>query len=429
MQGSFIISALTWELTFFIAMNVFWISLYFLFRKRSAVKGPIDYFVSIIIPVFNKGGFLRKSINSALNLAYKNKEIILVNDGSTDDSESICRDYERGGFVKFINFKQNHGKAHALNTGIKMAKGDLILTMDADSFINKNALNRMIEHFADKKVGAVAGVVRANKAGGILNRLQILEYFQQGFQRIIQGFFHAVLVLPGPISLYSREALAKSGGFEKDTLVEDWDMTLKVHKAGYGVISEKNAFADTIVPKKIGDWWRQRTRWSRGGIKIAKKHTNILHKSNTKALTRLIFPLHIMWLIVPFIVIPTMIWILIPSNMAIANVMAHMSLLLASIKDWVFAGAGLSIVDMYRVIDLIIVDFMDFSTFGWVRFLGYASGLAFLWFTYTSIRAFEPQFKPKHLVTVLLMPIYWLMLNAVYVYSLIIELSKGELKW
>ncbi len=430
MQGPLISSALGWELTFFITMNVFWICLYFLFRNREFNKGlKTNPLVSIIIPVFNKEKHLRKSIDSALNLTYKEKEIILVNDGSHDNSYDICKEYERKGLVRFINLEKNHGKAHALNSGIKAAKGELILTMDADSFISKNALDHMIKHFGNKSIGAVAGVVKVKRGRGILNRLQILEYIHQAFQRMVQGFFHAVLVLPGPISLYSKNAVIEAGGFEKETLVEDWDMTLKIHKIGYRVVSEKKSIANTIAPKRMNEWWRQRTRWCRGGIRIAKKHANILHKSNNKALTRLMFPLHVMWLIVPFIVIPTMVIVLLPSSIAITNVLASISLLFASMGEWLFTGAGLSIIDFYRITDHIIIDFLDLNTFGWLRSLGYLSGVAFLWFTYTSIKAFEPQFKPKHFISVLLMPIYWLMLNAVYVYSLIIELSKGKLRW
>lgn len=430
MQGPFINSLLGYELLFFIIMNLFWICLYYSFRK----KGKRDFklnakpLVSVIIPVFNKSRHLKGTINSILKLKYEPKEIIVVNDGSTDESEKICRNYERKGMIRFLNFKRNRGKAHVLNAGVKASKGDLILSIDADSFVNSNSLERMVRHFEDLKMGAVAGVVKVKRKKGLLNRLQIIEYLHQAFQRLVQGFFDAVLVLPGPLSLYRKSAILDAGGFEDITLVEDWDMTMKIHKKGYKIVSEKRASADTVAPETVRKWWHQRVRWSRGGIQIARRHTDIVGRSKNRALTRLIFPLHIMWLIIPMIVIPTFIILFIPSEVVIGGVLADLTLLFTMIKEFLLTGTT-SIAGMYSVIDKIIFNIVDLTNLGWVRFLGYTSGIAFLWFTYTSIKSIERDFTPRHLLSLVLMPIYWMMLNIVYLQSLILEIIRGEMKW
>jgi cellulose synthase/poly-beta-1,6-N-acetylglucosamine synthase-like glycosyltransferase len=430
MQGPFINSLLGYELLFFIIMNLFWIWLYYSFRK----KGKRDFklnakpLVSVIIPVFNKSRHLKGTINSVLKLRYEPKEIIVINDGSTDDSAEICREYEKKGMIRFLDFKRNRGKAYVLNAGVKASKGELILSIDADSFVNSNSLERMVRHFEDLKMGAVAGVVKVKRKKGLLNRLQIIEYLHQAFQRLVQGFFDAVLVLPGPLSLYKKTAISDAGGFDDSTLVEDWDMTMKIHKKGYKIVSEKRASADTVAPDTIRKWWHQRVRWSRGGIQIARRHTDVVGYSENKALTRLIFPLHIMWLIIPMIVIPTFIILFIPSQVMISGFIADLTVLFSMISEFFVTGTT-SIAGMFSVIDKIIFNVVDLTNLGWVRFLGYSSGVAFVWFTYTSIKSVEKNFTPRHLLSLILMPVYWMMLNIVYLQSLILEIIRGEMKW
>ncbi len=431
MEGPLINSILGYELLFFIVMNLFWIWLYYHFRRRGSrdISLKSNPLVSVIIPVFNKSRHLKGTINSVLKLDYKPREIIVVNDGSTDGSEEICKEYQRKGKIHLLNFKKNRGKAHALNDGVTAAKGELILSIDADSFVSPTALSKMARHFEDPDMGAVAGVIRVKKKKGVINKLQIIEYLHQAFQRLVQGFFDAVLVLPGPLSLYRKTAIIETGGFEDVTLVEDWDITMKIHKKGYKIVSEKNASANTIAPDSVKKWWNQRIRWCRGGIQIARRHTDVMRKSKNKALTRLIFPLHVMWLIVPLIVIPTFIILLIPSQIVVSGLIAELTLLFTMIGEF-FATGTTSIAGMFSVIDKIMfVSIFDLSGMGWVRFLGYSSGIAFVWFTYTSIKSMEKSFTPKHLITLILMPVYWMMLNVVYLQSLILEVLRGEMKW
>lgn len=430
MQSPFMTSLLGYELLFFIVMNLFWIWLYFTFRKRGRKSFGIGSkpLVSVIIPVFNKGRHLKGTINSALGMKYEPKEVIVVNDGSTDNSKEICREYEKRGKVRFIDFIRNRGKAHALNAGVRASRGELILSIDADSFVSSSSLSRMVRHFDDPEMGAVAGVVRVRREKGLLNKLQIIEYLQQAFQRMVQGFFDAVLVLPGPLSLYRKSAIIDAGGFEDSTLVEDWDITMKIHKKGYKIVSEKKASADTIAPENVKGWWHQRVRWSRGGIQIARRHTDIIGKSRNKALTRIVFPLHVMWLIVPLIVIPTFLMLMIPSEVVISGFVSDLTLLFSMIKELFMTGST-SIAGIYSVIDKIVFNIVDLTSMDYVRFLGYTSGIAFLWFTYTSIKSIDKRFTPKHLLTLLLMPVYWMMLNIVYLHSIILEVIKGEMKW
>jgi cellulose synthase/poly-beta-1,6-N-acetylglucosamine synthase-like glycosyltransferase len=432
MHGPFIDSLLGWELLFFIIMNIFWVSLYISSRSREMKprKTAKEPFVSVVIPVYNKAAEVADTIESAIGIDYENKEVIVVNDGSTDGSLDVCRGFEKKGLIRLIDLGRNTGKSNALNVGIKAAKGSLVLTIDADSIISKNALNHMVGYFQDPSIGAVAGVVRVkNEKKNLLTRFQFLEYMHQAFQRLVQGFFMSVMVLPGPISLFKKSAVADAGWFDESTMVEDWDITMKMHKKGYRIVSDKNAVSDTVAPKSVRDWWRQRIRWSRGGIQISAKHHDVLTKSNNKALTRLVFPLHLMWLFVPFVVVPTMVYLLIPGQFAISAAFGDISLLLSTFWGWITASAQVDISMLYRIFDQIIFDFLDPKNIDWVRALGYTTGVAFIAFTYVSIKSLKENFRPRDLVTIVLMPIYWLLLNAVYMYSFALEAAKRKLVW
>jgi cellulose synthase/poly-beta-1,6-N-acetylglucosamine synthase-like glycosyltransferase len=422
---------LFWELMFFVLMNVIWIGIYFKFRGRGGVTNELkdQPSASVIIPVFNKVKHVKEAINSALALDYKNKNVIVVNDGSTDGSEAICRNFEKKGLIKFINFKKNRGKSYALNAGIRASNSDFILTMDADSFVERGALGKMIRHFGNPKLGAVAGVVKVRNNRGILQRLQFIEYFQQSFQRLVQGFFHSVLVLPGPISLYRKEAIVKSGYFENTTLAEDWDMTMKVHKSGYGVVSEEGAYADTYALDTPKGWWRQRARWSRGGIQIARKHKDSLTKIDNRVMKRFIFPIHLIWIIIPVIAMPLAVLLLLPSSAAFAAFITSMGTFFSSLFGWVFAGIQTSIVGLYSMIDIAVFKFVEFNNFGMLRVVATLTGLAFLAFTYVSIKTFNKDFTPKSFFALLFMPIYWVMLNIVFLYSLAAEALKRKATW
>lgn len=429
MEEAFVNSVLGYELLFFVVMNCLWISLYYVFRKRRHETADFKPPVSIVVPVYNKARYLRATLDSVLALDYPSKEVIAVNDGSTDSSLGIIREYEARGLVKLVNLAKNQGKASALNQGIMAAKHDYILTVDADSFVEKDSLNLMVRHFSDPKVGAVAGMIKVQNDRSILTRFQFIEYFQQAFQKIIQGFFNAVLVLPGPLSLYSRSALGSVGNFSSSTLVEDWDITMNIHKKGYKVVAEKNAFSLTTAPRKLSSWWHQRTRWSRGGIQIARKHWDIFNRSSNKAMTRLIFPLHFMWLVVPFIIVPTMFIVMLPQAAAIGSVFEGFGKIYSMFQGFVINGLDFRMVEVYKIFDQILIDFMDFRNLDWVRAMGYFSGLAFLSFTYLALKNFSSDFRPRDLLTLVLMPFYWLLLNAVYMYSFVLEMVKSKMVW
>lgn len=236
-------------------------------------------FISIIVPVFNEGVVLQHSIESLLDVDYPNYEIIIVNDGSTDNTVAIAEElvgHQRGrsGLVKIslIN-KPNSGKAKALNAGIQYSEAQFVLCMDGDSQLTPNSLRMAVRHFIDPAVGAVAGNVKVQNRKHLLTDLQALEYLEGlNMARSAQGFIQMVNIIPGPIGLFRKAALRDAGFYSSDTFAEDADITLKILAHNWKIIYEPNAIAYTEAPASIYQLLKQRYRWTRGILQAIRKH-------------------------------------------------------------------------------------------------------------------------------------------------------------
>ena len=228
--------------------------------------------ISVIVPAFNEETTISKCIQSLLYLDYPNYEIIVVDDGSTDRTREIVQRFESSK-VKVVH-QQNQGKANALNNGTLLSKGDIIVTVDADTTIQRGSLKRIASRFAfNHRLGAVAGNIKVDPAPGLLNALQATEYTVGiNLIRKTQSMLGCVMIVPGPIAAMKREAIQRVGLFSDDTFAEDFDVTMKLLKAGYKVEYEEKAIAYTDAPKNLEDLIKQRRRWYRGMIQVLDKH-------------------------------------------------------------------------------------------------------------------------------------------------------------
>ncbi len=253
----------------------------YLYLTKYTVEDKEGYypFISIIVPVYNEGKILRSSIESLLDLEYPNYEIIIVNDGSTDDTAKIAEEvvgYQQGRTalvkVSLIN-KPNGGKSKALNAGIQYSEAEFVLCMDGDSQLSSNTLKMGIRHFIDPNVGAVAGNVKVENRKHILTDLQALEYVEGlNLPRSAQGFIKMVNIIPGPIGIFRKSALRDAGYYSSDTFAEDADITLKILEKGWKINYEPNAMAFTEAPVKLHQLLKQRYRWTRGILQAIRKH-------------------------------------------------------------------------------------------------------------------------------------------------------------
>jgi len=235
--------------------------------------------VSIIVPAYNEGIVMERAIASLLDLDYPEYEVVVVDDGSTDDTLARAAKWEgrRGNVTVRVVTRPNGGKARALNAGIAVSRHPMIFCMDADSHLETQTLKKAAVHFADPSVGAVAGNVKVENRTNLVTRLQALEYIEGlNMPRRAQGFVAAVNIVPGPVGMFRREALEEVGFYDTDTFAEDADLTLKLIDAGWKVVYEDKSIAWTEAPERWRDLVQQRYRWTRGILQALRKRKGIL---------------------------------------------------------------------------------------------------------------------------------------------------------
>lgn len=258
--------------------SVFPLTLFLIWRSRDplAPSMPAEVpFVTIIIPAFNEEVDIERSVAAALGQDYPAYEVIVLDDGSADHTPYLVESFD----ARLIRLRSNQGKARALNVGIEHAKGQVLVFSDGDSALNPDALRRLVGPLADPAVGAVAGrLVTIEHTSKLLQMWQRAEYIHgQAIVKAAQvGGGSSALICPGPVCAFRRDVLLRIGGFKRDTIVEDFDATLEVIRAGHRVAYEPRAIARTATPATWKDLDRQRLRWSRGNIQVLRKHWNLL---------------------------------------------------------------------------------------------------------------------------------------------------------
>lgn len=246
-----------------------------LHRGQAATNARFTPLVSIMVPAYNEGAVIQGSIRSLLELDYPRYEIIVIDDGSKDDTyKKACRYEGSHGKVDVrVIRKRNGGKARALNAGIAAARGDFVLCMDGDSALHPATLRRAVRHMTNPRIGAVAGSVKVVNRSSVLSSLQALEYVEGlNMVRAAQGFFRLVNIIPGPIGLFRVTAVRRVGGYDSDTFAEDCDLTLKLIADGWQIEYEPESIAYTEAPEKLLDLLKQRYRWTRGILQAIRKH-------------------------------------------------------------------------------------------------------------------------------------------------------------
>ncbi len=247
-------------------------------RHRSRLFGyDPDYTppVTILVPAYNEEAGIRATLQSLCQQSYENYDIILVDDGSTDNTVAVVQaliDETPARRIRLIQ-QANAGKANALNAGLRLASGELIVTVDADTVFEPDALTRLIQPLHDTSVGAVSGNTKVGNRDRLLGRWQHLEYVM-GFNldRRMYDVLGCIPTVPGAIGAFRASALTRVGGFSDDTLAEDTDLTMALQRAGCRVVYEPRAIAWTEAPHGLRDLWRQRYRWSYGTIQSVWKH-------------------------------------------------------------------------------------------------------------------------------------------------------------
>ncbi len=235
--------------------------------------------VTILVPAYNEEAVIQGAIRSLLELDYPAYDVLVIDDGSTDQTYAKAAELEGyyGRATVRVVSKSNGGKASALNTGIGLARTPFVLCMDGDSRLSVGTLKYAMPHFRNPHVGAVAGNVKVVNRRNLWTCLQALEYIEGlNMARRAQGFVHAVNIVPGPIGIFRRDALSRVGGYDSDTYAEDADLTLKLLTDGWHIVYEDQAIAYTEAPENLFDLLKQRYRWTRGIMQALRKHSSAL---------------------------------------------------------------------------------------------------------------------------------------------------------
>jgi len=239
-----------------------------------------NYEVSFIVPAFNEELTIYETIEHIFDIDYDNiKEVIVVNDCSTDRTKQVIEfllsKYPK---LKLINNEENLGKAESLNKSLRIANGELIAVVDADSFPNKDSLKKMVGYFNDPKVGAVTCPVLVRNKNKFWGKLQAIEYITISFGRKLLDYIDAIYVTPGPLAIYRKTALEDIGGFDRENMTEDIEATWHLAHNGWHRKMSLSTGVSSEVPDKLKQWFIQRRRWNIGGLQCIQKYWRVIGK-------------------------------------------------------------------------------------------------------------------------------------------------------
>ncbi|MDE3103613.1 MAG: glycosyltransferase [Acidobacteriota bacterium] len=257
-------------------------------RRRLHTREEYAPRVAVLIPAYNEEMVIVRTIRSVLMSNYKNIRIIVIDDGSKDRTSEIAREtYAKEiaeGRVTVLT-KPNGGKADALNYALAQTDEEVYVGIDADGVIAHDAITNLVSHFADPRIGAVAGNAKVGNRVNLWTRWQALEYItSQNFERRALDLFDVVMVVPGAIGAWRTSAVKAGGGYHTNTVAEDADLTMNLLEQGYWVIYEDRALAFTEAPVNMDGLMRQRFRWSFGILQAVFKHRGAIAKRRAMGL-------------------------------------------------------------------------------------------------------------------------------------------------
>lgn len=325
-------------------------------KLRETFKGiPAGLQVSIIVPAYNEEVNAIRTVDSLLSQDYPDINIVFVDDGSKDNTfENVKKAFEGNPKVKVFT-KPNGGKASALNFGISKTDSEFIVCIDADTQLKTDAVTQLMNTFylagKPNEVGAVAGNVKVGNEINMITKWQSIEYItSQNFDRRAFSLLNCITVIPGALGAFRRKAVIEAGGFTTDTLAEDCDLTMRLHKLGYIIEQCNEAISYTEAPETIGQFLKQRFRWSFGILQSFWKHRDAIFRKKYKNFGRVALPNILLY------------QILLPFLAPLADLLLVMSLILS--------GLGLIVADPYHIILYYII-------FSLVDILGAAIAFAF----------------------------------------------------
>jgi cellulose synthase/poly-beta-1,6-N-acetylglucosamine synthase-like glycosyltransferase/spore germination protein YaaH/peptidoglycan/xylan/chitin deacetylase (PgdA/CDA1 family) len=278
------------------------------FGRRRTYSADFQPSVAVVVPAFNEEKVIVQTVTSLLASDHPTHfEIVVVDDGSTDRTvERVREAFAAEPRVQLLT-KGNGGKAVALNYGVAHTTADIVVALDADTVFARDTISKLVRHFCDPAIGAVAGNARVGNRVNLLTRWQALEYItSQNLDRRAFDLLNCITVVPGAVGAWRRELIRRVGGFSPLTLAEDADLTMAILRMGYRVAYEEDAMALTEAPDTVKGFVKQRYRWMYGTFQAAWKHRGALFRWRDGALGLVALPNLFVFQIVFPIVSPVM---------------------------------------------------------------------------------------------------------------------------
>lgn len=260
---------------------------YFVLKSQKVQKGKTalneDFkpFVTVIVPAYNEGKVIGKTLECLLRSNYSNFDVLVIDDGSSDNTKEVVSGFiTEDGKVRLIS-KENGGKFSALNLGFTQTEADYVVTIDADTIILADTITNLISPFQDKNVDAVCGNVQVGNVKNIITGFQAVEYITtQNYDRRAFDELNCISVVPGATGAWKRKKVIESGGYSELTLTEDADLTLTMLEHGARIVYSPMARSVTEAPETIRALFKQRFRWSFGTFQCMWKHKKSFLKGN-----------------------------------------------------------------------------------------------------------------------------------------------------
>jgi biofilm PGA synthesis N-glycosyltransferase PgaC len=269
-------------------MSLFWIAgtlIYIRYRDRdpkvdfSTIEWPL---VSFLVPSYNEEETIEETLKHLLALDYPSKEIILINDGSTDGTAAILKEISRNHpEVRVIQLYENKGKANALHLGAHASKAEFLICLDSDAILDQDAPYYLIHHFLHKgeRLGAVTGNPRIRNRNTLLSRIQLVEYSSIiGSIKRTQRILGKVMTVSGVVVAFRKKALVDVGLWDRDMITEDIAVSWKLQQRFWDIRYEPRALCWMLVPETLKGIWNQRVRWAQGGQEVMLRHWKVLLK-------------------------------------------------------------------------------------------------------------------------------------------------------
>ncbi len=247
-------------------------------KARHSARDPAYHpSVSVLIAAYNERPVIEQTVRAALANDYAGLEVIVIDDGSVDGTGAeVTARFADDPRVRLLR-QANAGKAAALNRGLDAAAGEIVVCFDADTQIAPRGVHLIVRHFADPTVAAVAGNVKVGNRINVLTRWQSIEYItSQNLDRRAYAHLNAMTVVPGAVGAWRKSAVLAAGGYLRDTMAEDMELTYRLRRAGWRIVADPETVGWTEAPATFRMFFRQRFRWAYGTLQVLWKHRGVL---------------------------------------------------------------------------------------------------------------------------------------------------------